>query len=147
MSDSPARSSTAPDFAQRETGLTSDSRFGISIAVRQGTPILRVLGEVDLATAPALGEALTKLAKTKPAVVVVDLSWVSLFDAAGLRVLATANRRVKHSGRELRVVATEPVVRRVFEVTGFDQQMNLFETVEDALPPLTSILEARHLAV
>ena len=114
--------------------MTVDSRFGITLAVREGVTIVRVLGEVDIATSPALHKTLTRVRKSKPALVVVDLSWVTLFDASGIGVLSEMRRRLNTHAGEVRVVITESVVRSVFEATGFDHLVGVFDATADALP-------------
>ena len=71
---------------------------------------LVVGGDVDLASAPALREALAD-----PAVVVVDMAAVTFIDAAGLGVLIEAHRRHR-AGLTLRVPSA--IVRRLLALTG-----------------------------
>jgi anti-anti-sigma factor len=56
-----------------------------------GYTVITVAGEIDIATAPQLGERLAVLAGSgRP--VIADLDQVRFIDAAGLRVLAAAAR-------------------------------------------------------
>jgi anti-sigma B factor antagonist len=82
---------------------------------RNGTAALAVAGELDLATVPALKDALAQLEGT-PALE-LDLSGVSFMDSSGLRALLTARRDAQAAGRRLRLVAVPPAVSRVLELT------------------------------
>ena len=52
-------------------------------------PVLKVAGEIDLATVDALRTALEEAVSTDPTVV-VDMAGVTFFDATGLRVILQA---------------------------------------------------------
>ncbi|WP_405162055.1 STAS domain-containing protein [Nocardia sp. NBC_01499] len=94
--------------------------------------ILTIGGEVDAMSAPQLQSGIEDVLVDKPMLLVVDLSGVSFFGSAGLSVLLLAERAVAKGG--LRVVAS-PQVRRPIEVTGLDEILDLFETLQDALAP------------
>jgi anti-sigma B factor antagonist len=79
-----------------------------------GLPVLEVVGEVDMATAPQLRAALSKAA-AQHAKLAVDLTKVSYLDSAGIRVLYDHTEAVV----EL-VVAEESVITRVLTVAGLD---------------------------
>ena len=90
-----------------------------------GRPVLSVMGEVDLATAPVLEETLVDLVETGIGDVIVDLSGCSFLDSAGVRALVAASRRLEHSDRSLALVLSNPNVMRVFELMQYD---DWFET-------------------
>ena len=90
-----------------------------------GRPVLSVMGEVDLATAPVLEQTLVDLAETGVGDVIVDLSGCSFLDSAGVRALVAASRRLEHSDRSLALVLSNPNVMRIFELTQYD---HWFET-------------------
>jgi anti-sigma B factor antagonist len=95
--------------------------------------IVRVSGEVDLATAPILEEALKDFAAGGDPVV-VDLSAVGFLDSSGLSVLVQARQRLEEADgtNGLRLVVTRPVIRRVFEVTGLADVFTLVATLDEA---------------
>jgi anti-anti-sigma factor len=80
---------------------------------------LRLAGELDLATAPRLTEALLDFASSEGDVH-LDLGGVSFLDSSGLRViLALARSR----GDTASVVLLDPsaVILRIFEIMGIDE--------------------------
>jgi anti-anti-sigma factor len=64
-------------------------------------------------------------------VVIVDLGKVTFLGSIGLRVLVHAHIETESTGRVVRIV-DGTVVRRVMEITGLQQVLPLYETVEDA---------------
>jgi anti-sigma B factor antagonist len=97
-------------------------------------PVLHVAGEVDLATAPALRDALgALLADGAAARVVVDLSAVTFLASSGLAALLEAHQRACASGRALRVVVAERTVWRVLEVTGLVRVLDCHASLREAL--------------
>jgi anti-sigma B factor antagonist len=78
------------------------------------TTVVRVGGEVDLATAPDLLELLDTLTGS----VVVDLSGVEFLDSSGLSALVATKHRLDANGGQLRLRRAQPRVQIVFEVSG-----------------------------
>jgi len=82
-----------------------------------GTVVLLLTGEVDVATAPRLAEALHALAGRR---VEVDLRGVELLGAAGLGVLAGASGQLRQAGGDLRLARPRPLVARCLTITRLD---------------------------
>lgn len=98
---------------------------------RGGNEILLVSGEVDLSTAPRLGDAIARAAH--PGVpVIADLTGVEFLDSAGARVLAEADQELDAHGGRLLIVPSR-AVRRVFELGGLEQALHVSATVDEAL--------------
>jgi anti-sigma B factor antagonist len=95
-----------------------------------GAGVVRVAGELDLASAPRLTEALSALAADP---VVVDLSACTFLDSAGMGALLASARALSESGRSLRVVAADPRILRVLEITAVDTLIAVHPDVEAAL--------------
>ena len=78
----------------------------IRIAVEtlaDGTPLVSVWGEVDLATAPHLERVLADASAGGDTDVLIEFSRDSFIDSTGLKVLIQATRRLRAGGRALRV--------------------------------------------
>jgi len=82
--------------------------------------VLEVAGELDMATAPKLWEALVPLLDTnKP--IAIDLSGVTFLDSQGLNLLVRAHKRAAcHDGRLL-LRAPRPQARKLFQMTNLDE--------------------------
>ena len=113
--------------------MTLDAVFGFATDHEGG--VLRVFGEIDVATAPALRDPLLALADGASPFAVVDMSDVSFIDSTGLSALVTARKRLRAEGCELRLVIDRPNVRKVFDVTGLSDFFAIFPSLEEAVAP------------
>lgn len=97
--------------------------------------IISVRGELDLATAPLLGDAFADAERDEGAVAVIDLSGVGFLDSSGLRVLAQCQRLLAGPDEVgvLRLVVATDAVRRVLDVTGLRSFFKVYDTLDDAL--------------
>ena len=106
----------------------------VVLETSEEVPIVRVAGEVDLATAPQLKESLAAIpAGSGP--VIIDLSEVTFLDSTGLSVLVTSWKHLHefNADSSVRLVVNRPAIQRVLTVTGLDEVFNLFATLEEAL--------------
>jgi len=108
---------------------------------RGGNEILLVSGEVDLSTAPRLGDAIARAAHPGMPLI-VDLTGVGFLDSAGARVLADADLELDARGGRLLTVPSA-AVRRVFDFGGLDQVLHVHGTVGAALDAGRSFISAR----
>jgi anti-anti-sigma factor len=73
-------------------------------------------GEIDLATAPDVLATLLAASKSETAGIVVDVSAVTFFGAAGIGALMGARNHEGEHGRDLLLRAPPRVVRRVLDI-------------------------------
>jgi anti-sigma B factor antagonist len=111
-----------------------DERLQVHLEKVAGTSVLRVAGEIDIATAPKLRGCLAEVPDGSR-VVVVDLSEVTFLDSTGLSVLVGGWKRFSSDDveAELRLVVVRPVILRVLDVTGLAKVFSTFSTLEAAL--------------
>jgi anti-anti-sigma factor len=108
----------------------SDPGAPIRIAVEMladGTPLVSVWGEVDLATAPRLAIVLEEAAAGDRDVH-VEFSQDSFIDSTGLGVLIKIAQQLRACGRTLRVTTDNPHTRGVIEATGLADTLGLYTT-------------------
>ncbi|WP_078624025.1 STAS domain-containing protein [Streptomyces monomycini] len=113
------------------------------VVVREGhraedAVVVTVTGPLDIDTVAPLEEALratggdthgTGPAGGEPRPVVVDLSQVDFADSTTVNVLLQQHAAL---GTRLRLAAPSPGLRRLFEMTGLDGVLPLYETVPEA---------------
>ena len=104
-----------------------------AVRVSTGVYLVEPHGQADLHTAPALRESLSQAIDDGASVLVVDLGGVSFIDSMTLGVLLGAVKRLRPRGGQLRIVVTDPHVRRVFEITLLDRVFDLYGDREQAL--------------
>jgi anti-sigma B factor antagonist len=85
---------------------------------------VRLEGELDISTAPKLERALEELAEIPAGYLILDLKGLDFCDAAGLRVIERAGRRL---GTRLIVCGPRPSVRKIIAVTRLDEQVRVEE--------------------
>ena len=102
------------------------------VADHDGVSVVSVSGEIDLATAPALEQAISAVVDEGPTALVIDLSAVEFLGSVGLKILAATYEKL--NGRaEFGVVARGPATRRPIHLTGLDKTFPLYPTLDDAL--------------
>jgi anti-sigma B factor antagonist len=112
--------------------MTSQPVCSVSVDGRGATPVVRVAGEVDLATSPQLRAALAGPPVDPSGRTIVDLCDVTFLDSTALSALVTAHVRFLDAGGDLRLVVDSPPVKRILAVTGLDQTFSIFPSVARA---------------
>ena len=101
---------------------------GVEVGGRTADGIrLQVSGDVDLAAAPDLLEAILEAGRSCAAGehVVLDLAGVTFIDSSGLALLVDAHRRITAQDQVLLLGAVPERVQRLLELTGLDQLLRL----------------------
>lgn len=98
-----------------------------------GVPVIRPDAEVDAANADHLRAAIAAAGGAGPRLLVIDMGGTAFCDSTGLNVLVRAHRRLEEAGGELRLVAREPTLLRIFAVTGMDSMFRIFGTLDAAV--------------
>jgi anti-anti-sigma factor len=101
--------------------------FAVTVERLDDRVVVRVDGDLDLASADAFEEALAPVASAPH--VVIDLSSCTFLDSAGIRVIAATARQAPR----VSVVATDPGVVRVLEITAVDTMVPVHASLQDAL--------------
>jgi anti-sigma B factor antagonist len=106
--------------------------------------VLTVAGELDVATAPGLGDELERVSAEGATDAVVDLLAVSFVDSVALGILVDASKRMKAQGGTLRIVCDDRRIARIIEITGLDRVLRIHTTLRDALeslerPPIPTV--------
>jgi anti-sigma B factor antagonist len=100
----------------------------ISLSSQEGIPVLRVTGDIDMATAPRFDAALQKQSDGFQTPLVLDLSGCPFLDSGALNVLLQAVRRLGDSSW-LGVVGANRNLLRVFDIVALtaDPRFRVFD--------------------
>jgi anti-anti-sigma factor len=109
------------------------SNFRVDVRSENGTPLLSVRGELDLASSPVLEQELERVATATPSLVIIDLRELDFMDSTGLSVLIRAHQRAQESGHRLGIVNGSRQVRRLLSLTGVSDRLTIVERPEDLL--------------
>jgi anti-sigma B factor antagonist len=103
--------------------------------VVDGVPVVVATGEIDVDTASLLADAVkTSVDQAAGKPCILDLTDVDFLNSAGLTALLEVARHAEARREPLRIVvdANRPVIRPI-EVTGLDDVLALYHSVEEAL--------------
>ena len=94
--------------------------------------MLRLLGDIDLATAPLFQQAVEKQVAQRQRFV-VDMDGVDFLSSAGLAVLVDLRQQMADHDLKWAVVAGRQTVTRPLEITGLLTILPVFDSVPAAL--------------
>jgi anti-sigma B factor antagonist len=115
----------APGASQRFVAATE--------RLENGTPVVSVIGEVDLSTGMAFEKTLLGAAEDGTGEIIVDLTACSFLDSRGLRALIATRERLGGSDRQLALVLSNPSVMKVFQITRFDGLFDIYPSLAAAV--------------
>jgi anti-anti-sigma factor len=84
----------------------------------KGHALVFLTGELDVSTAGGLYEELARLSRDGVVHVALDLSDLEFIDSTGISVIIAEHKRTASAGGELIILTPHRNVRRVFEVAG-----------------------------
>ena len=98
------------------------------------TPVGTVHGEVDASNVAEVGVALRGLVSNQSAVLVVDLSFTTYLDSAGINLMFSLGDELRSRQLQLRlVIAPGSPIERMAKITGLDRVHPTYTTVADAV--------------
>ena len=115
----------------------SASELTTSVAYRDQITVLSVVGDIDVATAPAFDTVVAAVRADDLIALIIDLSKVDLLATAGLRILAGTHEKLTRRGGRFAVVADSPATRRPIQLTDLNQLFSLYLTLDDAITSLS----------
>lgn len=122
----PAQSRVTPDTPPHP------GQLDVATEIQDRAATLTPRGELDLANADRLVEAVAEMEERSPARITIDLGELRFIDSTGLRAILQADARARERGYELLLLPGVDTVQRVFELTGTSA---LLRFVERDAPP------------
>jgi anti-sigma B factor antagonist len=98
----------------------------------QDRVVIRLEGELDLASAPLLQAALEEAETDAASTLVLDLRQLRFMDSTGLRIILWARERWRSRGQELALTVGSSQVQRLLAVSGVGEHLRVIAT-PDAL--------------
>lgn len=99
--------------------------FVTDVDTIDGRIVVRVIGELDMATLPSFEEVLSSVPSESD--VVIDLSECTFLDSSGIGAITQAMARTAR----LSIVASEPSMVRVLEITALDTMVDVHASLDD----------------
>ncbi|MFD4258458.1 STAS domain-containing protein [Streptomyces sp. NPDC058534] len=114
-------------------GSAQSGRLLVEVREEGPSAVVTPAGELDHHTADLLREPLEECLDKGFNRLVVDCSRLEFCDSTGLNVLLGARLKAEAAGGGVHLVAMQPVVARVFEITGAEAVFTLHDTLAAAL--------------
>jgi anti-sigma B factor antagonist len=91
---------------------------------------VQVEGEIDAYTAPKLRESIFPLSEKENIKMFIDLKGVSYMDSTGLGVIVGVFKSVRSNNGELKLTGLSDRLKRLFEITGLTDIMDINSQIE-----------------
>jgi anti-sigma B factor antagonist len=112
--------------------VASAGDVGISAeTLADGGTVVRVDGELDMATTHALEEAVEGADRSRR--LVIDLTACTFLDSSAVRVLVSTARAAQTAGGSCSLVASNSGIVRVLEIAAVDTILPVHSTLDSAL--------------
>jgi len=116
----------APDGGSETSVITATRSEPVQLELScraddDGSQVISVTGELDIATAEQAYTYISEVIDGWPAPVSVDLAGLTFCDASGLGALARTARHARQAGTQLRLIAARPSLLKIMRITGLDR--------------------------
>ena len=100
-----------------------DAAPGFALQVTEGGegPVVRLVGDIDLASSGEVRECLHGLAGQR---VTLDCSGVTFMDSTAIGVLVASEQRNEQDGGVIVLRGVQPAQMRIFEIAGLSESLN-----------------------
>jgi anti-anti-sigma factor len=95
--------------------------------------VLRLHGELDLASAPLLQSEIESAEAAEAQLVVLDLDELTFIDSTGLRIILAAHERSRERGQMLALTRGSQQVRRLMSITRAGAHLRIIESPDEQL--------------
>jgi len=135
----PAFAHTRLDPREAAINVLYDSPVGaqehLSVDARreQDRVVLRLEGELDLASSPVLERALEGSEIAETPLLVLDLDGLRFVDSTGLRIILLAHESARGRGQEFAITPGSPQVQRLLSITSVAEHMRVIASPDDLL--------------
>jgi anti-anti-sigma factor len=94
--------------------------------------VLRLSGELDLASSAILERALEGAEIEAAPLLVLDLDELKFVDSTGLRVILLAQEKSRSRGQRFAITPGSPQVQRLLSITSVAEHMHVLASADDA---------------
>jgi anti-sigma B factor antagonist len=102
----------------------------------RGVTVIALNGGLDETRGVELGQLFDRLMAEGRRQFVLDLKAVDSTDSAGLAMLVRCFKRVRSGVGNLALIALQPSIRRIFEMTRLDRSFDIYTDVTEAVQRL-----------
>ncbi|MGV8121138.1 MAG: STAS domain-containing protein [Vulcanimicrobiota bacterium] len=95
--------------------------------------LVEVEGDIDFSVSQKLKEELIGLVNRGKVKLVIDLGKVRYIDSSGLEALTSTQSKARFHQGDVYLVCSDMNIRKIFDITGLDEYIKIFDTREKAL--------------
>ncbi len=128
----------APDPAPTIVSVSIGGSLSMTTERTGSILIASAKGRIDGANATAVQGVLSDAIESGITLLLLDLSNLTYISSAGLRVIMLTARTLDRSGSKFAVGSLSSAVREVFQISGFDQIIPIFDSRAEAIDSLGS---------
>lgn len=88
--------------------------------------VVALPAEIDANNADQIAGELARFLNERPAVLIVDMTATGFCASAGIHALIRTRHLAAAAGTGLRVAVSTPIVRRMLELTGMDEMLDVY---------------------
>jgi len=112
------------------------SSLQFTVEQRPGGLVIQLVGELGLPPhTDKLQSELVQIYRSRPKVLVFDMSRLTFVSSLGIGIFADANRTLRKNSGRLKLCCVQPKVMEVFERTRMTAIFEFIDKIEDAFPP------------
>ena len=95
--------------------------------------VISLSGRLDAYSANEVEKKLDSLIDAAQVRLVISLEKLEYISSSGLRVFLAALKKTKKQQGDIRLACLKPYIKEVFDIAGFTQLFNMFDTEEAAV--------------
>lgn len=107
--------------------------LSLNVRTVEDRPVLDVVGEVDVYSAPELRERLSELLNASAPSLIVNLTDVTFLDSTGIGTLVAGLNRAVQFGGTLTLVSDHDRILKLFRITGLDSVFSIRSSIDEAI--------------
>ena len=105
----------------------------ITVKTMNDVEIVFLNGRLDAYNSNLVENKLDELIDSGKIKMVADLSRVEYISSSGLRVMLSSLKKLNKLGGALKLSSLQPYVREVFEIAGFTQLFQIYDSEDEAV--------------
>jgi anti-sigma B factor antagonist len=113
--------------------MAAEGNLSIDVSREGERVLLRLDGELDLASVPVLESEVESAAADGPATIVLDLRKLEFIDSTGLRAILSLDQRCTERGQAFALVRGSKQVQRLMNMTRVDEHLKIIASPEEIL--------------
>ena len=95
--------------------------------------VIEAEGDIDFSISQKLKEELLGVINKGKTKLIINLEKVRYIDSSGLEALTATQTKAQGKQGDVYLVCNEPSIKKIFDITGLDEYIKIFETKDKAI--------------